>query len=116
MKPLSILCAMLMLALIGCASTPPVNEPVWIDVRSAEEYSGGHVSGALNIPHDQIGEQISSLDLSSDQEILLYCRSGRRADMARETLLGMGYSNVTNLGGYEDALASPAHGREAGER
>ena len=35
--------------------------------------------------------------------IILYCRSGRRANTALETLRAMGYTNVSNYGGLEDA-------------
>ena len=75
---------------------------MWIDVRSAEEYSTGHVEGAPNIPHDVIGEKIASVQPDKDAEIHVYCRSGRRAGIAKETLEGMGYTNVTNAGGYDD--------------
>ena len=76
---------------------------VWIDVRSAEEFSEGHLSGAILIPHDQIEAGIARLDLAPDTPIYLYCRSGRRAGMARDRLHALNYSAVINVGGLEDA-------------
>jgi len=54
------------------------NEPLWIDVRSATEYSQGHVEQALNIPYTEISEGIAELGTDKDAVIYLYCRSGRR--------------------------------------
>ena len=90
-------------SMFALASHVMAGEAVWIDVRSAEEYASGHVAPAINIPHEQIAEQIGALDLASDQDIRVYCRSGRRSGIALETLESMGYSNVTNVGGLEDA-------------
>ncbi len=76
---------------------------VWIDVRSAEEFSEGHLEGAILIPHDEIDAGIRKLDLSSDTPIYLYCRSGRRAGMARDRLHELNYNTVINVGGIDDA-------------
>jgi phage shock protein E len=83
----------------------------WIDVRNADEFSQKHVSDAQNIPYDQIGSEIAALDLAKDQPIYLYCRSGRRAGLAKETLDALGYTNVVNIGGLEDALAKAEKSR-----
>ena len=80
-------------------------DPLWIDVRSASEYSEGHVEQAVNIPHDEIADGIATLSTDKDATIYVYCRSGRRSGLAKETLENMGYTQVTNLGGLEDALA-----------
>ena len=77
----------------------------WIDVRTPEEFSQKHVAEAVNIPYDQIGAKISTLGLGKDQVIYVYCHSGRRAGMAKETLDAMGYTHVVNVGGVDDALA-----------
>jgi len=80
-------------------------ETVYIDVRSESEYASGHIANALLMPHDQISKLINEAKLSKDTPITLYCRSGRRADAAQKKLQELGYTNVTNAGGYEE-LAS----------
>lgn len=90
----------LLLFLTACASAP--DKTVWIDVRSASEYADGHIAGAVNIPHTEIAEQITTLKLDKDTKIALYCGSGRRAGIALETLQQLGYTNLTNEGGYKD--------------
>ena len=77
---------------------------VWIDVRSAEEFNSGHLEDSINIPHDQIVERIKAVSPDKDAPINLYCRSGRRAEVALTELKKAGYTNVTNHGGYEDLL------------
>jgi len=70
-----------------------------IDVRSAGEYSKGHVPGAINIPHDNISNQLEQIKHLKDKPVLLYCRSGRRADMAETTLSELGFSQLYHLQG-----------------
>lgn len=43
-----------------------------IDVRPPEEYAAGHVPGALNIPLEQLEQQLGRL--TSDREVVAYCR------------------------------------------
>lgn len=77
---------------------------VWIDVRSAEEFAQGHLSGAFNITHNEIAEKIAQISPNKEEPINLYCRSGRRAEAALQELKKLGYRNVTNHGGYEDLV------------
>jgi phage shock protein E len=84
-----------------------------IDVRTAEEWERGHVEGAVLIPHTEIGARIGSVIAAHDAPISLYCGSGKRAGKALETLKAMGYSDLENLGGFEDAQSKLAQ-RAAG--
>ena len=77
------LCLALVIPLAAVAANP-----LWIDVRSASEFDTGHVSDALNIPYNEIAEEIKLLDLDKDAVIYVYCRSGRRSGIAKETLEG----------------------------
>ena len=79
-------------------------QPIWIDVRTPKEFSGGHLEGAHNVPVEQIAGQISALVPNKDTPVMLYCRSGRRAEQARKLLLQQGYTHVENKGGYADLL------------
>ncbi|ELA09457.1 periplasmic protein [Moraxella macacae 0408225] len=79
-------------------------EGIWIDVRTLDEFNSGHLQGAVNIPHENIGNRISDFVKDKNAPINLYCRSGRRAEIAKTTLTNMGYTNVTNHGGYEDLV------------
>ena len=76
---------------------------ILVDVRSPEEYASGYLQGARNIPHDRIGVEIAAVAPDKSARIILYCRSGRRANTALETLRAMGYTDVSNYGGLEDA-------------
>lgn len=78
-----------------------------LDVRTAEEYASGHVPGAVNIPHDQLAARIA--EVPRDKDVVLYCRSGRRAALAAEVLAGQGYGGLGHLEG--DIQAWVAQGR-----
>lgn len=73
---------------------------VWVDVRTAGEYRQGHVSHAINIPHTEIATRLNEIDAGKTDPIYVYCRSGNRSGQALRVLQGLGYSNVTNLGGH----------------
>ena len=76
---------------------------VVIDVRTPQEFQTGHVEGALNLPHDSIGQEIAKAKVNKDDHVILYCQSGRRSGVAMGTLKGLGFSNVENYGGLEQA-------------
>jgi len=78
--------------------------PYWIDVRSPGEYATGHLDSAVNIPHREIADRIAEVTQDHAAEIHLYCASGGRAELARKALMDMGYTNVTNDGGYRNLV------------
>ena len=86
------------------SSTGEVKKPgILLDVRSAGEFAEGHLDGAINIPHTEIAEKISAAVPDKESELYLYCRSGRRVGIAIEALEKLGYKNMHNLGGMEEA-------------
>lgn len=79
-----------------------VRPDVVIDVRTPAEFAAGHIDGAINIPVERIGQDISTIKkLQQGSTILLYCRSGRRSAAAAEVLKKQGYSHVLDGGGIE---------------
>ena len=70
---------------------------VIIDVREPFEFATGHVKGALNIPPTKLMNGAKQLkDVAKDAEIIVYCRTGSRSNVAAHILHGLGYSNVQN--------------------
>lgn len=74
---------------------------VLLDVRSENEYKNGHIDSAVNVPYTVIHGAISSLVPDKEQNIIVYCATGKRSSQAKYTLDYMGYSNVYYLGGIE---------------
>ena len=79
---------------------------VLIDVRSAEEFAGGHIPGSINLPIQALRFAPDHLgDLQAP--LFLYCHSGARSSRAAKMLQIMGYTHVTDLGalgGYTGEL------------
>ena len=72
--------------------------PYILDVRTVEEYNLSHIDGAINIPLDELRENLEKLEKS--KEIIVHCHSGLRSYLACRILQQKGY-NVKNLiGGY----------------
>lgn len=91
-------------------------EPVWIDVRTAEEYRQEHLPGAVNIPHTRIARGVTELYPDKQTSLNLYCRSGNRSQMAREALQALGYRNVVDHGALETLKAAGMETRSAAEQ
>lgn len=72
---------------------------VILDVRSKDEFAGGHVKGAINIPLDTLTSNVSKLG-GKDTYIITCCMSGGRSSMAKNILHAAGYDNVHNGGGW----------------
>ncbi len=75
-----------------------------VDVRTADEFAGGHVAGALhaNVLASSFEQQVDGLDRS--EPVYLYCASGARSGRAAAVLEGMGFERVVNAGGFGDLV------------
>ena len=99
--------AVLLAGLLG-AGMVFAGEITWIDVRTDQEYASGHVEQAVNIPYQDIAQGIATLGVGRNDTIYVYCRSGRRSGIAKQTLEGLGYTQVVNVGGLDAALSQAA--------
>ena len=71
---------------------------ILLDVRTSEEYSGGHIPGSKNVPLQAI-DKVASVAENKDTVLFVYCYSGARSRQAAGLLQRMGYRNVNNIGG-----------------
>ena len=69
-----------------------------IDVRTKEEFRGGRIPKAVNVPVENL-QLISKVVPNKDAKVFVYCLSGGRSTQAAHMLDQMGYTNITNLGG-----------------
>ena len=75
---------------------------VILDVREQDEYDSGHIPGAVLLPYTEIEEKAEKMFPDKKQQILVYCRSGRRSKIASESLAKLGYTNIKEFGGIID--------------
>ena len=74
--------------------------PTILDVRSAKEFSEGHVPGALNIPFESVAARAHELPGPRQSPMIVYCGHGPRAWMAGAALRRNGFTNVSYLEGH----------------
>ena len=77
-------------------------EVVVVDVRTREEYDGGHIENAVLVPNESIGSEMPEALPDKEATLLVYCRSGRRSKDAAQKLLALGYQSVYDFGGVID--------------
>ena len=79
------------------------NETFYVDVRTPAEFAQGSVKGAINIPLDQIENQLAKF--KGKKNIVVFCRSGNRSSQAKVILEQNGFTNIKNGGSWEDVNA-----------
>ncbi len=77
---------------------------VLLDVRTTEEYDGGHIEGFRNIPVDELRERLDEVE--HGKPVYVICQSGLRSYIACRILTGYGYEAYNFAGGFRfyDAL------------
>lgn len=70
---------------------------LFIDVRTPEEYSQGHIPGAILIPLDELDKRVS--EVPKDKKVLIICRSGARSAKANFLLQEHGFTNTVSVKG-----------------
>jgi len=107
-------------------TTPPTAKELmvqghrYIDVRTEQEFAGGHPAGAVNIPvaaPDPTTGQLAlntqfvavvAANFAKDAPIIVGCQSGGRSQRAAEMLAAAGFTNVVNMyGGFGGAPDQP---------
>lgn len=71
-----------------------------LDVRETDEYEESHIKDTLLLSVNELSkENLDKLGLQKDDEIIVYCGSGRRSADAYDILTEMGYENVKSMAG-----------------
>ena len=102
---------------LGDAAIP---DPTLIDVRTPAEFESGHIPGAVNVPLDELKSSLDEIrEVLHDHDVVLVCRSGRRAGQAQEALhrVGLGRSAVLTGGivDWEATGGDVSRGRQGWE-
>lgn len=130
MKRVSLLALLLALTMALCAAcgsktdyqTMEINDAaemiaaddghLLVDVRTKEEFEEKHLPGAILLPVEDIKDGRLERLPDKDQIILLYCRTGRRAEDAAAYLAKKGYTNIYEIGGIIDWKGETVSGSE----
>lgn len=75
------------------------NPPVILDVRTVEEYEAGHIPGAIQIDFQDVPKRIKDLQSFAQQDVVVYCERGFRAQIAETALQEAGFDRIYHLEG-----------------
>lgn len=70
-----------------------------VDVRTKNEYAGGHIKDSINIPLDSLSSNLSKLK-DKNKPVITCCASGMRSAAAKNILTSNGFTEVYNGGGW----------------
>jgi phage shock protein E len=70
-----------------------------LDVRTPDEYAGGHIEGAtlIDFYEPDFADRLAKLD--HDKEYVVYCRSGNRSSQATAMMAEQGFTAVNDVDG-----------------
>lgn len=74
-----------------------------VDVRTPEEFGEGNVKGSINIPVDSIEQNLDKF--RNQEQIVVFCKSGKRSTKAKSILEEHGFTNIINGGSWQDINA-----------
>ena len=80
--------------------------PVFVDVRDVFAFKKSHVKGAVHLPLELLPQQVSTIPRG--RAVIVYDESGKKGHQALRTLLGAGYTDVTNISGGHTSLQRQA--------
>ena len=111
MKKIFALIAVALIATFALSACSPAHinvgkNTIVIDVRTPNEYSQGHLDGAVNIDIENANFGTILSQLPTDGEYVVYCRSGNRSAKAVEIMKASGFTNVTDAHGINDASSA----------
>lgn len=75
------------------------NGAIIVDVRSKSEFAGGHIKNSINIPVNELAQNLSRLK-DKNKPVITCCASGMRSASAQNILKNEGYTEVYNGGGW----------------
>ena len=75
-----------------------ISAPVIIDVRTPQEFATGSIEGAVNLPLKGLPDSLLNEGIELDEEVVVYCRSGRRSAEAKTLLKAAGFELVFDGG------------------
>ena len=113
-KTLTIL-SLAVLALVGLsacatpAAAPSISvapDTVIVDVRTAAEYTGGHLQDAINIDVQSADFDALISALPTEGDYIIYCASGNRSAVAVQRMTDLGFTSLTDAGGVTDAATA----------
>ena len=74
-------------------------EAVVLDVRPKEEFSEGHIVGAINIPYDKLDDRYLELNKYKEKAMVVVCKMGSHSGAAGLLLKKRGFEKVSRLRG-----------------
>jgi rhodanese-related sulfurtransferase len=80
-------------------AAPESQRPFVLDVRTAKEFSAGHLPEAINIDIDELRSRLG--EIPRDREIAAYCQVGQRGYLATRILRQKGFPASNIGGGYK---------------
>lgn len=73
--------------------------PRVLDVRTPAEFETAHIPGSYNVPLDNLREHRAELRAHLDEDVVLVCRTGGRAEQAEKALAEVGLPGLRVLEG-----------------
>lgn len=78
------------------------SDTLLVDLRGEEEYQAGHITGAWNIPYEELENHLG--EMSGYGRVIFYCGHGNHSLAAARLLARQGRQSCSVAGGYEEGI------------
>lgn len=82
---------------------------IFIDTRSNNDFANGHITGAINIPAQDLEKRIDDLNKYKDKQLIVYCQTGTQNNKPCKFLAKSGFSSVLSLKGGLNAWTNESY-------
>ena len=74
---------------------------LFLDVRTRQEFvNDGRIKNALLVPVNSLEKKLPDLEIHKQNKIIVYCRSGRRSQLATDILINNNFNAFNLEGGF----------------
>lgn len=87
-----------------------------IDVREVDEFAGGHLPEARNIPLAKLADRVGEIERYKDKPVIVCCATGMRSGKAGGELKKLGFTRIYSLAGGIDAWVGAGYPVKKGSR
>ena len=78
------------------------HDGVVVDLRDANTFRSGHITGAVNIPAASLANRLKELERFKERPVIVVCKMGQQSGAAVATLKKAGFTQVVRLRGGLD--------------
>ena len=89
------------------------DKPLVVDIRTPEMFADMHITDSVNIPEEQLPQQVSTLPSDRDAPLVMVCNIGKFSKRTVLYMKSLGFSNVRSMKGGLNEWVRKGHATDS---